>query len=791
MSLTAFAFVAQLAAGTNTSPTVLIFPEIGMDDPVAYAGYETRFFRDADRNTLQIYYDRRLGRLVHLWANRENESLGLSARDDTGAPVTLTWPTGALRVDRTGRWSSASYTVTTDAPAVTLGRFVFGSMRIERDVQYDGAHRAPFTDPPYVLREFAELASALDGAAPAARAAALQLLNASTVTQLRGRLSPQYHGRNGASGTRSIRLVQPALDGLDSLELIITPSARTIVTQAGASSVRLTRAGTEPLAMTITIRTTGRPLTPLSRTEIFTADFLRFADGVSRGADTTRARWIERQIRGVELLSSREKLMAGLPTYATYFGRDMLMSALMMQPIWHEQMAEFVIAAALGKLAPNGQVSHEEAIGGQAIRESAAEYAMLLTSGQPERALTALRTRRTTRENYHMIDDEFQLPIMIARYLADARVSASRKRTFLTDTIDGQGPRLARILAALHVVAEQSAGYADSPTADQLIPFAKRDSVRWSSSSWRDSGAGYANGRYAMDVNAIYVPHALQALQQILSQLGALGWTSEALIRELPAGGPSSTLARYVRDSLALQRAVRTWQGAHRHFTVSLDGPDVRRLVTARVAAMPPVERALWTERLGRGAGAPDSALTFLSVALDANTQPLAVVNTDPATRLFLDGLTGQRASGDESRAARERDVSTFVRDYPVGLFIDRIGPAVANDAYAPPVVWEQFLADPYHGPRVVWGREVNLFLLGVASALRAMPTNSPDARSLRDAANRVREAVTRSGFHSELWSYGFPQGTPSALRYGSGADVQLWSTTDLAVQYVWARLPQ
>jgi hypothetical protein len=27
--------------------------------------------------------------------------------------------------------------------------------------------------------------------------------------------------------------------------------------------------------------------------------------------------------------------------------------------------------------------------------------------------------------------------------------------------------------------------------------------------------------------------------------------------------------------------------------------------------------------------------------------------------------------------------------------------------------------------------------------------------------------------------------------RYGSGADVQLRSTTDLAVQYVWSRLPR
>ena len=83
-------------------------------------------------------------------------------------------------------------------------------------------------------------------------------------------------------------------------------------------------------------------------------------------------------MQGVELLASHEKLMAGLPTYATYFGRDMMMTALMMRPIWREEMSEFVIGSVLRKLSPSGQVSHEEALGGQAVREAAAEYTALM-----------------------------------------------------------------------------------------------------------------------------------------------------------------------------------------------------------------------------------------------------------------------------------------------------------------------------------------------------------------------------------------------------------------------------
>jgi hypothetical protein len=108
--------------------------------------------------------------------------------------------------------------------------------------------------------------------------------------------------------------------------------------------------------------------------------------------------------------------------------------------------------------------------------------------------------------------------------------------------------------------------------------------------------------------------------------------------------------------------------------------------------------------------------------------------------------------------------------------------------------VWDAFDKDPYHGPRVVWGREVNLFLLGVAghiTRLQGTP-GDPDGRitgELRRSMEKVRLAVEQSGFHTELWSYGFERGQLGAIRYGSGADIQLWSTTDLAVQYVLARL--
>jgi hypothetical protein len=142
------------------------------------------------------------------------------------------------------------------------------------------------------------------------------------------------------------------------------------------------------------------------------------------------------------------------------------------------------------------------------------------------------------------------------------------------------------------------------------------------------------------------------------------------------------------------------------------------------------------------------------------------VMTTDPAMWLLLE----------RQDAAKESELlRPFLLPYPVGLFIDGVGLAVANDAYAPPAVWELFERDQYHSPRVVWGREVNMLL--AALALRG---NRPGA------IDSVRTAVARSGLqYAELWSYKFEGGALRPVRYGSASDVQLWTLTDLAVQYL------
>ena len=70
-----------------------------------------------------------------------------------------------------------------------------------------------------------------------------------------------------------------------------------------------------------------------------------------------------------------------------------------------------------------------------------------------------------------MVDDEFQLPVLTARYLADSAIAADRKRAFLLDTADAGEPRLGLLLREMALVSATTGPYALDPVATNLVSF--------------------------------------------------------------------------------------------------------------------------------------------------------------------------------------------------------------------------------------------------------------------------------------------------------------------------------
>jgi len=807
---------------------VLEFPEAGVDDPAAYEGYATRFFRDSERNAFQIYLDARSGRVVHVWADATNASAAFTVRDSLLRPATVSWGGRGVEVWTDGGVRMVRHRLTTALDAVEIGWFLLGSMRQERDFQYGEWHRRPFGDGQFILPELSGLVTSIQLLPENERNRHLGLLHAGDLTDLQSRLAPRVTVTQRDT-TWSVLVEQVSLDGQTHMTLELAGDARVTTAHLTEHAVSVRARSGAGIQLDVTVTTDAAVLTPLAHGEIFNTAFESFYQREQSVSDSLRRvltpqveirdprivafRHLDRAVRGLELLSSQEKLMAALPNYATYFGRDMMMAALMLEPVVSVDLEEHVIASVLRKLSPTGDASHEEALGGQAIRENAAAYNERIRPWEQQRATDSAVAQATldqagallsnlqdVRENYRMIDDDFQLPVLVDRYLARPDVPAERKQRFLRASNGGGIRRVDALIHNLALLAQRARPYADQPAAPSLVGFGYRDERGFLPASWRDSRAGYGNGRFAMDVNVVWVPKALDALARIVQSLQTLDLGIEdSVLSRLPSGG--FALQRYLRDPTRLDTAVMTWRAARRHFEVRLEPDVIRERIEAWLPSLTRQESAYW-ERQVREDDAAGRPLSFLAVALDSLGRPIPAPNSDPATDLFLTDYTGEILRGSVDPRVVMNMLDVFVRLYPVGLFVEGLGPVVVNDVFADSSVQRQFREDAYHSPRVVWGREVNLLLLGLARQIAAaydsagrLRDDSEPFRSyvaaLRGILERTQRAVAASGLrHNELWSYRIEGDTLRPVRYGTSSDIQLWNLTDLAVRFLMARLP-
>src|SRR5438067_4833494 len=257
---------AAAAAQTRVQP-VLGFPEQGLDDPAAYQGYQTRFFRDTKGNVVQVYLDARSGRVVNLLADAVDESAGFTVRDGTGKPIRLEWGSPDAIVSQTGNRRTIEYQLVANAHQILIGWFLLGSMRVERHWQYSGRHLQPFDWPTFRLREQEELIANLDRLDPAERQRQIGLLGTGFTSDLRARLEPDLL-TTGVRERRGVSALQTTLDGKTNLQLDLIPDPRDASILVTLPIVSVTANANRPIRLTVRVTTDGPSLTPLTRDQI-------------------------------------------------------------------------------------------------------------------------------------------------------------------------------------------------------------------------------------------------------------------------------------------------------------------------------------------------------------------------------------------------------------------------------------------------------------------------------------------------------------------------------------------
>lgn len=502
------------------------------------------------------------------------------------------------------------------------------------------------------------------------------------------------------------------------------------------------------------------PLTDCTPEELFTPEALAlWEDPRSRAA-----------MQGLIFLAPQEKFMAGSWRFLTYFGRDTLLSLMLLDPALTEEAWVRGLRSVLERLSPTGQVAHEEDLGPWAERRRVAGDLSGVVLPSPGRPLSPETIRDLYRPlfDYKMVDDDFLLACALARL--GERSPQALGRLFA----DPQA-REAIMLNFGHVLASAEP-YGQEPSWRRTVALFPGESV----GEWRDSNEGLGGGRHPMNVNAVLVPAALRAVVAALDALP--GPVRESSLERLPGARERAV------------RLARVWEGAGRDYTVRLDPAEIRERLARFLEEGPltPAERAFYSSlpvedvSLGaflEGASALEGGLEFPALALDAEGRPVAIMNSDVSFQLFL---------GNPSARQVEVALRLLELPYPVGLRTG-VGPVVANAACsADPGHWETLGRGAYHGA-VVWSWQSAMLRAGLARLLPRFREQDPAlARRMEAVLADLAASQERAGelAGSELWTFEVSSGDWRATPFGTGTatsgdesnPVQLWSTVQPAL---------
>ncbi|KAJ2997524.1 hypothetical protein NUW58_g633 [Xylaria curta] len=464
----------------------------------------------------------------------------------------------------------------------------------------------------------------------------------------------------------------------------------------------------------------------------------------------------------LSFFSFTSKIVAGGWRFLTYFGRDSLISLLLLQPVLSEGdggAIEAILSAAIERInASDGSVCHEEVIG---------DYATYLNEQQGVSSTDALC-------DYKMIDTDFFLPIAMNEYFVKSQTGRDRRDSFFaknTSIIESnRGHTYADLaLATLAKIMKVTAAFERSPTVANLIHLKDGQPV----GQWRDSNTGLGGGRVPYDVNTALVPAALQAIATLAAEgifPSHLKWSGKAAKR------------------------AKFWEeNALPFFEVELTANEAQDLVKNYVTESKFPGNVNITDLT--------SAVHFYGIALEANGHPIVkVMNTDDCFRLYFLNSTNQaQLSRFLSQAAEN-----ILRPFPLGLSTS-VGLLVSNPAYAQGSAnINDFKTSSYHG-LVVWSWQLSMMAVGLEKQLGRCDeaSDSPDFCSdtalygrIIKAYNHLWDIIEQNQNHlsSEVWSWVYRDGdyvyTPLGALPGLEGQTstesnirQLWSLTFLAVK--------
>lgn len=517
-----------------------------------------------------------------------------------------------------------------------------------------------------------------------------------------------------------LSLRRTTLDGRHHVELTIAPESGGSAAIDASGKIVFTAGPSGEIRVAVTALADDVPLTPIPASEILVE-----LEGACPAA-----------LAALAFLSYEEKLLAGSWRFLTYFGRDTLLSLMLLLPALRPSVVEAGLGAVIERLGAGGAVAHEEVIGEWAARTH----------------LAGERRPEDLREPLYddvMVDDDFLLAPVIAAYLLDRAEGRARADAFLARTTARGRTYRETVEDNLALVLRRARPFADAPGPSTLVRLADGAGV----GEWRDSHEGLGFGRVPFSVNVALIPAALEAA---------------ALLFASPLFGSREPEAREASRSLA------QWRCAGAFFQVEIQVEDAKERLASYAASV--------GVDAGPALASIDGVVVFPAIALDAEGRHIPVMHSDDSFVLLFTA---------PDPAYLEQAAQRLLRPFPAGLRTP-IGVVVANPAFAPcPAQRGLFTTDHYHGT-VVWSWQQAMLAAGLRRQLARVDLSCRIRATLESAEAVLWEVIRDSASHgnTELWTWAVEGGWFERVAFGAAGGhhdesnpVQLWSTVYLAVK--------
>lgn len=485
----------------------------------------------------------------------------------------------------------------------------------------------------------------------------------------------------------------------------------------------------------------------------------------------------ESQVRSLSFFSYTDKLLAGGWRFLTYFGRDTMIAALLLEPVLsagNNSTLEAVIGAVLERInRTDGSVCHEETIG---------DYATFLNL---QNGIVSTAPGFT----YPMIDTDFFLPVLMDRYFGALRNRVDPLLSTKAGEVDVENRNLTWGNLS-YINAQKIMNITESFEREQavknLIQLKNGELV----GQWRDSSYGLANGRVPFDVNCALVPAALYAISKLAN---------------IPGVYPNNSVTK--EWSMIAKRRAKIWEyNTLPLFEYNVTVDEATSRLEDYVDTNTFYDGPTNTKSLANYSSFGSVVDYALAINTTKDQRRIQITHTDTAFRLFLLNSTND----DQLTTFLNATANAILRPFPAGISTP-FGIVVANPALADNKdITAGFTNSAYHGT-VVWSWQLALMAKGLERQLARCPTSKAkvdDApafctdddvhKTVKLAYNHLWDIIEDNSerLQSEVWSWSYskkggyrfaPLGTlppPPGLGSGTESNVrQLWSLTFLAVK--------